>query len=554
MSCFLLPLALCRLLDRHLARFWWGVNQGERRIHWVSWKSLCLSKHEGSLGFRRFEEFNQALLAKVAWRIWKEPNSLLARVFKGKYFPNSSILVAKAGSLPSWGWRGVLHGRDLLVQGLRWQVGSGESIDVLTDNWVPTLHPSPPTPRPGIVRVEGSVASLICPNQGVWRVDCLRQIFEEDTVRAIVAIPLPISSVPDRMVWNGEQSGRYTVKSGYHLAVELRRYKELRVKAKVQVWDRSLWKTVWGAPVPPKLRYFIWQMVRVVLPTGEALSSRGVGGLEPCPVCGEEGESLEHLFFRCRVAVELWEGAELLAIRDRFPLCNVGIFWRRLLEWRELDQGVMMHIVALFWRIWKARNWVVFELTQYIVPLLLSQFRLQVAEWDGILTGRGVSHYSGVSGARGRQDVPMGEFVMFVDGATSPGSHGAGGWALQDPTGMVVAASAALYVGIWEPALVELLAFPDALRWCLAFGFQSMVFAGDAQVVVGKIRDGEVDDVHGGMLLEEIRSMRDLFQEFRVIFVGRESNRVAHLVARKALSLSPSLVGFNFVSWLFSAM
>ncbi|CAL1373659.1 unnamed protein product [Linum trigynum] len=441
MSCFLFPLTLCRSLDRHLARFWWGVKQGERRIHWVSWKAMCLGKQEGGLGFRRFEEFNQALLAKVAWRIWKDPNSLLARVYKGKYFPNSSILSARTGSLTSWGWRGILRGRDLLLQGLRWQIGSGDSVEVLTDNWVPALHPFPPKPRQGIIGVEGKVASLICPNQGVWRVDCLRQIFEEDTVKAILAIPLPIKVVPDRLVWDGEISGCYTVKSGYHKAVELRRQKELQVKAVALSWDRSLWKRIWATPIPPKLRYFIWQLVRGVLPTGEALSTRGMEGLEPCPVCGEEVESLEHLFFRCRVALQLWEGAELHLLRDRFPLNNISIFWRRVLEEGNLDRSTLMRVVALFWRVWRARNWVVFDFTQFIVPVLLSQFRSQVTEWDSVPDNQQRPPFPGPGGPRlaVRESVPPGELVLFVDGATLRGSHGAGGWVLQDPSGVVVA-------------------------------------------------------------------------------------------------------------------
>ncbi|CAL1375234.1 unnamed protein product [Linum trigynum] len=63
---------------------------------------------------------------------------------------------------------------------------------------------------------------------------------------------------------------------------------------------------------------------------------------------------------------------------------------------------------------------------------------------------------------------------------------------------MVVASSTALYVGISETALVELLAFRDALRWCLAYGWHSMM-------LLRKIRDGEVANVHRGTLLEEIR-------------------------------------------------
>ncbi|CAL1356643.1 unnamed protein product [Linum trigynum] len=86
MACFKLPVTLCRRLDKYIAHFWWGGSID--RVHWMSWRKLCRSKQEGGLGFRRFEQFNQALLAKVGWRIIQDPNSLLARIYKGKYFPN----------------------------------------------------------------------------------------------------------------------------------------------------------------------------------------------------------------------------------------------------------------------------------------------------------------------------------------------------------------------------------------------------------------------------------------------------------------------------------
>lgn len=44
------------------------------------------------LGFRSFGKFNVALLVKQGWRLIKNIESLLARVFKAKYYPRTDFL------------------------------------------------------------------------------------------------------------------------------------------------------------------------------------------------------------------------------------------------------------------------------------------------------------------------------------------------------------------------------------------------------------------------------------------------------------------------------
>lgn len=73
-------------ISRAMALFWWNGDKENRRIHWVSWKTLCKLKCLGGMGFRDLEVFNQALLAKQCWRIMQQSTSFLTRVLKGRYF------------------------------------------------------------------------------------------------------------------------------------------------------------------------------------------------------------------------------------------------------------------------------------------------------------------------------------------------------------------------------------------------------------------------------------------------------------------------------------
>lgn len=116
---------------------WHGEN--EKGIVWRRWEVCCLPKAKGELGLRDLGCLNQALLAKLAWRLLKNPNFLLSKVLVGKYCQRVGLLDADSSSLASWGWRGILWGKELLCKGLKWRVGNGKRISVFRDEWIPKI-------------------------------------------------------------------------------------------------------------------------------------------------------------------------------------------------------------------------------------------------------------------------------------------------------------------------------------------------------------------------------------------------------------------------------
>lgn len=91
MSCFKLPNATCKKITGHLSNFWWGSAVDSRKIHWKKLSDFTQPKSKGGVGFRDLQKFYLPMLVKQGWRLLTNPDSLCARVFKGKYYPRGDF-------------------------------------------------------------------------------------------------------------------------------------------------------------------------------------------------------------------------------------------------------------------------------------------------------------------------------------------------------------------------------------------------------------------------------------------------------------------------------
>ncbi|CAN1846005.1 LINE-1 retrotransposable element ORF2 protein [Linum perenne] len=137
MNVFMLPVTLVTEIERLINSFWWGDNtNGERGIAWMRWERLCVKKTDGGMGFKDLHAFNMAMVGKQGWKLMMDPDALVTKIFKAKYFPKEDFLSATLKSNPSFAWHSILSTQSLLHRGYRWRVGNGQRINVWSDPWL----------------------------------------------------------------------------------------------------------------------------------------------------------------------------------------------------------------------------------------------------------------------------------------------------------------------------------------------------------------------------------------------------------------------------------
>jgi hypothetical protein len=149
---------------------------------------MGISKSRGGMGFRDLAVFNKALLAKQGLRILKNPDSLVARILKDKYFPSEDFMGASIGYRPSYAWRSIYQGREVLQSGLGWRVGNGESIKFWGDAWLLSPYPQLLLPPHPAMDPNEKVVALIDHDTGWWNFELIQRLFDPSDVNRICSI------------------------------------------------------------------------------------------------------------------------------------------------------------------------------------------------------------------------------------------------------------------------------------------------------------------------------------------------------------------------------
>lgn len=133
-------------------------------------------------------------------------------------------------------------------------------------------------------------------------------VWEEDT--GLILLALPVHEGRDNsLAWHFDKHGRFSVKSAY----KVRRADVLRNRrsggsqgSNGAETDHSWKQDIWKLRRPRKVKHFLWRFAHSSHPLRCNLVQRGMKIDAGCPVCGNRNEDGGHLFFKCRLAKDVW--------------------------------------------------------------------------------------------------------------------------------------------------------------------------------------------------------------------------------------------------------
>ncbi|XP_019172465.1 PREDICTED: uncharacterized protein LOC109167831 [Ipomoea nil] len=307
------------------------------------------------------------MLEKQAWRLLTKPESLVASIYKARYYPKNSLFEAEMGNNPNFCWRSIMVAKSLICSGVRRRIGNGETTLIWAHPWIHNdQEPMVQTEMP-MQLAEAKFVGLIDQDTGTWDHSILTDLFQPTDVENIKKIHVS-QEYEDSWYWHGDPKGIYSVKNGYRRIIGNYEHSD-------EAFDK--WLTLWSLKIPPKWKTFLWRAISDILPITTNLIIKRVDVDPKCAMCGIVQEDTMHALVLCDFAKAIWEQSTL-------PIPNIvtnvfHIWFSNLLN--ILDFNGILHATAILYHIWRARNGAVWDAVLPRPTKLLTMAAVTMHAW-----------------------------------------------------------------------------------------------------------------------------------------------------------------------------
>ncbi|XP_050217814.1 uncharacterized protein LOC126668671 [Mercurialis annua] len=363
--------------------------------------------------------------------------------------------------------------------------------------------------------------------------------FHQEDALKILSIPLPYWPYNDKLVWHYHSQGKYTVKSGYYIALNsgYKPYQSL-----IPQLQKPDWKLLWNLKIPNKIKVFIWKCLHEGLPTGIALQHR-LNYTSSCCFCDQQ-ETLIHMLFTCPRAKQIWFISPLHYKASVLPSQFFYQMWlQTVTDLQELDgDDFYIHLFCyLLWNIWKSRNAKIFQQnhlsSEDIISICLREFEeFKLSQQENNPTSQHTVLVN--TTLQTTSGIPQGFIKINYDAAVdTKGKNGfigavAVNWQLQRKGKF-----SATFRYIWDPGILEMLALREALNWAISKGWTNVIFEGDALQVSNIINTRNCTNGAYQGICEDIWRLLRSFTMARVLYTQRKNNEEAHKWAQQVKRL-----------------
>jgi ribonuclease HI len=376
------------------------------------------------------------------------------------------------------------------------------------------------------------VNQLLCTNEKAWDSNKIHSIFPSYVANSIIAVPLFNDVEEDHLVWDDDMHGNYNVKSGYNLLLQP------TIEA-VTRHGKEDWKWIWKIQAPPKVKHLLWRICKGCLPTRSRLKERHVQCPVVCPLCELEEEDDWHVIFGCECSKIAWQGAGLFDLIAPYIQHSSTAKEFQLQLCRRVDKSDAGKAALLIWVLWKNRNnWVWNQEKEHGQQLGYKALSLWL-EWKSVQRVYGHDEQQVQQQHLCWQPPPRGKYKCNVDvGVHNDARKTSTGWCVRDFRGNFVMGGSSWIDGRCSSNEGEALALFEAMTTLQLRGYNNVIFEIDAQNVVGAIHRRNHGISEFSTIINKIKCMLSLFPGFEVKPIRRQANRIAHSIARAALSWS----------------
>lgn len=212
---------------------------------------------------------NQALQAKMGWRLLHDKESLWAKVLRSKY---------KVGSIrdPSWlkskgtwssTWRSVnTNLRDVVLPGIKWVVGNGRDIKFWTDKWLLNMPIGDITSARLPAELSNASIRDLWKAESGWDWQHITPYVSDYTRLQLSSMVVDtITGVVDRISWGESSNGQFSVKSAYYFLTQV-----YTARQRMAGFFDRIWKVV----APKRVCTFLWLTGNQVIMTNKERNRR----------------------------------------------------------------------------------------------------------------------------------------------------------------------------------------------------------------------------------------------------------------------------------------